>query len=418
MIQEIKIKNFLSFKDEMTFSFEATKDQFAEEYQVVEVVSGVRLLRFAMIYGANASGKSNLLTIIDFLRQFWLYPKKMIENPTGAIPFAFDSVAVKEPSRIEMVFFVGTSKYAYQLELDPQVVYFEKLSYYTSIQPTMLFERTLENGKSVIKYNSAVNKINTAEKERIAAQCLRNMSVFAAIGQANASLPEINTAREWMLRQYMPLVSPTMSLTNFAENNLRNDKALKSHIVNFFQNVSLSNISNVDTQTVGIETNADIYNPRTGHRELKSDVEIPLQTVFEHVVNNERGTEKYWLPLHFESYGTQRVFGLASAIYYAHKYNAFFPIDEIEASLHPKLLEKLIYQYLLEKSQSQILVTIHDDSLMDAIDNLIRKDSIWFTDKKESGSTDLYRLTDFNGLNRLSSIRTAYRLGRFGATVK
>ena len=54
MIQEIKIKNFLSFKDEVTFSFEATKDTFAEEYQVVEVAPGVRLLRFAMVYGANA----------------------------------------------------------------------------------------------------------------------------------------------------------------------------------------------------------------------------------------------------------------------------------------------------------------------------------------------------------------------------
>ena len=65
MIQEIKIKNFLSFKDEVTFSFEATKDKFAEEYQVVEVVPGVRLLRFAMVYGANASGKTNLLKAFE-----------------------------------------------------------------------------------------------------------------------------------------------------------------------------------------------------------------------------------------------------------------------------------------------------------------------------------------------------------------
>jgi len=61
MIQELKIKNFLSFKEEVTFSFEATKDTTFEEYQVVEVAPGVRLLRFAMVYGANASGKSNLL---------------------------------------------------------------------------------------------------------------------------------------------------------------------------------------------------------------------------------------------------------------------------------------------------------------------------------------------------------------------
>ena len=70
MIQELKIKNFLSFKDEVTFSFEATKDTFADEYQVFEVAPGVRLLRFAMIYGANASGKSNLLSVFRFLGSF------------------------------------------------------------------------------------------------------------------------------------------------------------------------------------------------------------------------------------------------------------------------------------------------------------------------------------------------------------
>ncbi len=93
-------------------------------------------------------------------------------------------------------------------------------------------------------------------------------------------------------------------------------------------------------------------------------------------------------------------------------------VDEIEASLHPKFLEKLLYEYFKNESQSQMLVTIHDDSLLDLVDDLVRKDSIWFTEKKASGTSDLYRLTDFRGLNRLSSIRSAYRLGRFGATMK
>ena len=70
MIQELKIKNFLSFKEEATLNFEATKDMTFEDYQVVEVAPGTRLLRFALIYGANASGKSNLLYALDYLHRF------------------------------------------------------------------------------------------------------------------------------------------------------------------------------------------------------------------------------------------------------------------------------------------------------------------------------------------------------------
>lgn len=93
-------------------------------------------------------------------------------------------------------------------------------------------------------------------------------------------------------------------------------------------------------------------------------------------------------------------------------------IDEIETSLHPKLLEKLLYEFLRSESRSQLLVTTHNDGLLDLVDDLFRKDSVWFTEKQESGTTDVYRLTDFRGVNRLSSIREAYRNKRFGATMR
>ena len=70
MIQEIKIKNFLSFKDEVKFSFEASNDKFAEDSQVVQINENTRLLRFAIVYGYNASGKSNLLSVIQTLHDF------------------------------------------------------------------------------------------------------------------------------------------------------------------------------------------------------------------------------------------------------------------------------------------------------------------------------------------------------------
>ena len=82
MIQEIRIKNFLSFKDEVKLSFEASKDNLAEESQVVQINENTRLLRFAIIYGYNASCKSNLLGVFDFLSQFWTYKPKDVDIKT------------------------------------------------------------------------------------------------------------------------------------------------------------------------------------------------------------------------------------------------------------------------------------------------------------------------------------------------
>ena len=144
MIQEIKIKNFLSFKDEVKFSFEASNDKFAEDSQVVKINDNTRLLRFAIVYGYNASGKSNLLSVFDFLYDFWFYKPKDVFEETGDIPFKFDKQSTQEASSIELVFFVEDTKYWYQLELDERQVYLEKLSYYKSTQPTLLFERKLE----------------------------------------------------------------------------------------------------------------------------------------------------------------------------------------------------------------------------------------------------------------------------------
>lgn len=142
-----------------------------------------------------------------------------------------------------------------------------------------------------------------------------------------------------------------------------------------------------------------------------------FQTTFEHTVENENGKETYQMTGAEESTGTLRTFGLETALYEAVNLQTLLPIDEVDTSLHPKLLEKFLFEYLRTPSRSQILVTTHNDGLLDLVDDLIRKDAIWFTEKKKSGVTDLYKLTDFRGVNRLSSIREAYRNKRFGATM-
>lgn len=424
MIQEIKIKNFRSFKDEVTFSFEASNDKFAEDSQVVQINENTRLLRFAVIYGYNASGKSNLLEVFEFLYDFWFYKPKDMDVKTGTIPFKLDKSSPTEPTTIELIFYVEDTKYTYLLELDVHQVYLEKLSYYKSVQPTKLFERRLENGQSVIDFNL---KINSIVREKIVVECLKNMSFFAARNQVNTNIPEIDAAMNWMKTKVHETISPSTNLTKYAQRMTSKDNELITYILDFLREADF-NITNFKTDTINQPYPKEVVemalsSDKFSEEEKEFFKQVPLRkefrTDFEHTVENERGVESYILTSGYgeESRGTLRTLGIETALYAIMKENAFIAIDEIETSFHPKLLEKILFEYLRTHSRSQLLVTTHNDGLLDLVDDLIRKDSIWFTEKQKSGVTELYKLTDFRGINRLSSIREAYRNKRFGATM-
>ena len=427
MIQEIKIKNFRSFKDEVTFSFEASNDKFAEDSQVVQINENVRLLRFAVVYGYNASGKSNLLHAIDFLHYFWIYKPGGMDEGTNVDPFKLDRTSSNEPTRFDLIFYVGNTKYSYQLELDRQQVYWEKLSYYKSTQPIMLFERRWENNQSVIDFNNSGNgdKVSAAVKELITINCLKNMSFFMARNQVNVSLPLIDAAKDWMKGQIMPAIYPHTNLTNYAQRRTSTNQAITKHIVDFLHEADF-NITNIQSNVINQVISDDaikffLEDANTTQEEkerIRKEKTIrQIRTIFEHTIETEEGKETYSMEWENESVGTMRTFGLEAALFEAVQTQSLLPIDEVDTSLHPKLLEKILFEYLRTPSRTQLLVATHNDGLLDLVDDLIRKDSVWFTKKKKSGVTDLYKLTDFRGVNRLSSIREAYRNKRFGATM-
>lgn len=416
MIQEIKVKNFLSFKEEIRFSFEASFDKFAEDSQVVKINENIRLLRFAVIYGYNASGKSNLLSVFEFLYYFWFAKPKDMDFDTGVIPFKLDKESAQEPSCFEMVFYVSDTKYSYQLELNQNQVNLEKLSYYKTTQPIMLFERTLKNGQSDIQFNPKAVKISSAARDMINLYCLKNTSFFVARNQVNINLPIIDEAREWMRAKFMPVISPKTALTLYAQRKTSEDESLVRYIMDFMHEADF-NITDISSNVINSQ-------PESNNQEKRGKTEGNLmtpntrfQTIFEHTVENNNGVETYSMDKSEESIGTMRTFGLEAALYEALRNEAVLPIDELETSLHPKLLEKILFEYLKTPSKSQLIITTHNDGLLDLVDDLIRKDSVWFTEKKKSGVTELYKLTDFRGVNRLSSIREAYRNKRFGATM-
>ncbi|MBR2358898.1 MAG: ATP-binding protein, partial [Bacteroidaceae bacterium] len=354
----------------------------------------------------------------------WFFKPKDMDVKTGSTPFKLDKSSPTEPTKIELVFYVEDTKYSYLLELDEHQVYLEKLSYYKSVQPTKLFERRLENGQSIIDYNL---KLSNIVKEKIAVECLKNMSFFAARNQVNTSIPEIDAAMKWMKSKVQQTIYPTIDLTRYAQRKVLKDDALRKYVLDFLREADF-NITNIKTNSIkklfpeeikemALKSNEFTEDDKKFIKETSSYEDF--NTDFEHTVENERGIETYTMSIDNgeESQGTLRTLGIEAALYTAMNKGAFLTIDEIENSLHSKLLEKILYEYLRTQSRSQLLVTTHNDGLLDLVDDLIRKDSIWFTEKNKSGVTDLYKLTDFRGINRLSSIREAYRNKRFGATM-
>ena len=254
------------------------------------------------------------------------------------------------------------------------------------------------------------------------------MSFFVARNQVNTSIPLIDVATEWMKTKIAQTIFPQLDLTAYAQKNTSDNEELTRYILDFLKEADF-NITYIKTNKINASEPTDkmdkaqmLANLLLKAKEVNNidNNKTKFRTNFEHTVENERGIETYLLSSDYdeESRGTLRTFGLEAALYNAMQRNAFLAIDEVETSLHPKLLEKILYEYLKTQSRSQILVTTHNDGLLDLVDDLIRKDSVWFTEKDKAGVTDLYKLTDFRGVNRLSSIREAYRNKRFGATMK
>lgn len=398
MIAEIKFKNMFSFRDETVLSFEADKSKDLESYHVVELAPDVKLLKLAVIYGANASGKSNSIKVCDFIRSFITCTPLNKAELIKIVPFLLNRTSKEQASEFSVSFYAMNGdkaiRYVYSVLLETTHIVRETLIYYLSQQPATVFERSMENNVSSIKFGQKV-KISTAAKEEITLKCLPNMSVFAAYMQVNTNIAEMETALQYLTKQMMPAIVPTSSLSRYAEEAIKKETA-KEYILRYLQEADF-NISNISSKEQ--ETKKGVVN----------------YTMYQHKVSSGLGGNDYYeFPELYESDGTIRTFGLASQIQNSIGSNAFLAVDEIESSLHPKLIEYMIERFLKESKQAQLLLTTHYDGLLGEED-LLRKDNIWFAEKNTDGASVLYPLTDFKGLNRISSLQKAYKFGKFGA---
>ena len=388
MIQELKIRNFKSFRDEAQLSFEPMgKDPYN---RIVTMPDGIQLLRFSVVLGANASGKSNLLEAIEFLRRFWNTLPAANDDGTDVQPFLMRENAISYDTEFELKFYVDNIRYWYQLVINPEKVCRETLLVYLTNRPTRIFTREDQNGLSKLTFNPAVVKLSQAEIEVMSMNCLRNMSILAVLKKINILVPYLDNMRRWIDQRLLPLQQGTITqLTNDTKNLIADNEELREYLLQFAREADF-NISDIKVQK--------------------------MAALFGHVVEDEKKTNNYILPESCQSTGTKRMVELESIIYTQLKRQAFLCIDELEASMHPNLMEYVLVKFLLESdNQSQLLVSTHYDPILKDIDDIFGKDSVWFTEKGKDGNSSLFSLSDFNGLNKLSSIHRAYMNGQFGA---
>jgi hypothetical protein len=388
MLQELKIKNFKSFRDEAELSFEVTSAD--SNNSVVTMPDGVKLQRFIVILGANASGKSNILQAIEFLRGFWNNIPSKNDDGTDVQPFLMRPNALSFNTEFDVKLYIDGVRYWYQLTINPECVCAENLYVYLSNRPTRVFSREDINGVSDLNFNPALAKMSQSEVDILSISCLRNMSVLAVLKKVNIAVPYLDKMRRWIDMRMMPLQTGAAStISSEVKNMLVDSDDFREYLLLFAKEADF-NIS---------------------------DIKIKKMTaLFGHRVETDRGVENYVLPEACQSVGTNRMVELESVIYKQLQCQGLLCVDEIESSLHPNLMEYILMKFINQRdNQSQLIVTTHYDPILRDIDDLFGKDSVWFAEKEQDGNSSLFSLVDFKGLNKLSSIHRAYMNGQFGA---
>ncbi len=391
MIISFSVKNFRSIKDRQTLSFEASKSKDLEEYYVCKV-GRYRLLKLAMLYGANASGKTNVLKALDFL--FYLV-RSTVFNKEAKIAydtFRFDSACKEENTQMDIEFIYEATKYSYSVEFNHTCIVSEKLCEFGP-RKSVVFERTTDTTKQLpkIKFGPKV-KVNQLEKDNLTTNTLWNTTVLSGFNRISANIPQLRNVLNWF-GSYMLPISPRVDLDSFVLNQMAQGNIDKMYIINLLNKADLG-ISDISLQT-----------PTTS----KMDV---FDLRLTHTIDGK----SFSLSMRDESMGTQRYYGLSGILLLLIKRNTIMMIDELETSLHPDLYRHFIISYLKHSHRSQLIVTTHNREILGDRD-LFRNDAIWFTDRGNSEQkTELYRLDYFDSsvVTDKTNILNLYRIGKLG----
>lgn len=427
MIVEFSVTNFGSIRDTQTLSMIADRSEHLADHYVAKV-GNLRLLKLALLYGPNASGKTMVLNALEALRILATAPKAQKSESLDVSPFQFDAQTRQSPTVLRLVFVQKEIRYDYTVEVTRQCILREKMIYYPRGREAELFSRETDREKQVVSLRfGRTARIGSKGAAILEGNTLWNNTVLGAFGKSNVDWPELQEVCSWFEKTLAPGIAPQMNLRKFADEALESPKH-KALMVNFLQKadvqISGARIMREEKEMgegmliigrPGEEMDVDSPNNiRLKMRDGRLKEELLL---FTHEVKDEQGESAYFeLPWNLESSGTLQYYGLAAVLAELILSSTIFPIDEIESALHPDLMKHFMQTFLANAGASQLIVTTHNVQMLDNAD-LLRKDAVWFTQKRSDGSTELYSLADFdgNGQDKNGFIINAYKMGKFGA---
>ena len=412
MLIQFNFKNFKSFRDEASLDLSATKITEHEDH-VVNIAND-KLLKVAAIYGANASGKSNIYEAFEYMRYYVLESFKFGDEDGGysknddyirVTPFMFGDDSCNGETTFE-VFYVdnmeNTGKtYQYGFVLKDNEVLEEWL--YSKA-------KTARNNYRTIFYRKGdedleMNGIPKRYIENIKAS-LNKESLIVSLG-AKLRIEKLKNVREWFIKnEAINFGNPTENLIRswVVPNGFMNNKEVQKNMVKYISTFdeSIRDFNVEESQSDGEENTDNKYVIDTIHKKVGSEGMSSIS-------------------LKEESSGTLKMFALYPSVKEVLDKGATLFVDELNARLHPMLVRNIILTFLspeINTRNAQLIFTTHD--IWQFSNDLLRRDEIWMVSKNNDGVSELYSLAEFkdeegNKVRRDEVLSKKYMAGNYGA---
>jgi AAA15 family ATPase/GTPase len=409
MLVEFRIKNFRSLRDEQVLSLVASKDKTLADTHVLstglKAVPG--LLKSAVIYGANASGKSNLVKALQYMRGVVLESATVVQpgQTFGVQPFRLDPEFEKEPTSFEITFILDDVRYEYGFSMTAQRIVSEQLLVYKAFKPQRWFERRLDEttGKDVYEFGSGLKG-----QKNVWESATRPNALFLSMAvQLNSEA--LRPVFDWFVNRLVIINEISPLAPQFSVQMLKQTEHRKA-LCDFLNKADVS-IADIEVQTRRINGHGMRFDLATGKQEqmpFENDID---EVKFHHVTDKGKAV----FDLADESSGTRSLLFLAGPVLDILRKGLILVVDELDTSLHTLLVQALVRQFHhpeINTGGAQLIFTTHDTSLLDAY-GLFRRDQIWFTEKKPDQSSELYSLLTFSP-RKNEAIERGYLEGRYG----
>lgn len=398
MILEIRLSNFFSIKDEVTLDMQAATIQSKKGRELDRNVfecDDERLLKSIAIYGANASGKSSVIKAIRFCISMIIQSHNNNENAVFNFkPFKFEGYAEK-PSHFSIRFLLDAVEYEYSFTLTQTEIITEELYYYPNGRRSQIFTRDERKGsdkKEIYDFKTVIK---------------RPMGVAANTSRKTLFISRASQMDRDIAKEIFCYFDENFILDFSRHSTLQTNSLIREN-----KDVLLKALQIADSDITDIRIRQELrpYAPAVVDVFMVQEEILRPQLII--TTYHKRNPE---IPFDFyteESDGTQILFNMMLTILHVVRQNKILLIDEIETSLHCKLVEYIVSLFH-NSHHAQLIYTTHNTYLLDM--NKIRKDQVYFVNKKEDASSDLYSLYDFKDFRDTMDLEKAYLQGRFDA---